>query len=628
MTHSNINLAHEADFGIEKLYFRPNVCRVEADDTITLVEPKVMEVLVLLTRANGENVTRDQLIDACWEGRIVSDDAITRTLSKARKIGSLTNPPAFRIETRAKIGVRLVASDQVDQAGHMRKMRVHETHSSQEPLLMVFPFENLSSDPELKFFSDGVSEEVLSRILRGSKLKVIGRSSSFQFRGEQKIGAPEALNATHVVDGSVRRDGNRVRINAHLTEVGTGAGIWADQFEGDLGDIFALQDEIAEGIASALFAKFKPAGLNPIDPATYDLYLRAKDLETIPERQISSIASLELVTQAAPVFADGWGRLAVLRALRRMSTPYHDRAAITQQLRHDIARCYALDRDNQQVNYANFWLTPPFGAFLEQERIVQKALAGASQLSDDLAMASFHCLNVGRMGQAYSYVLKARSFDPSSWAVSINYAISLWSSGSKDACRVASSQHVETWPYDQQGTAYLLALSVWLEDWAEVDRLTDSKRLEQFPLREHSGVILSATVLRYPTPENKSFLFNSILARAQKVGAIDCSTWCILALSGMAHRAYDELASYRIGPSNAKTDALGMMGYRTVMLFTPANKQGRDDPRFATICARLGLVDYWLETGLWPDCAAEVPYDFRAACEAVRGVVKDVFEIA
>jgi TolB-like protein len=623
MTFASINLAQEADFGILDLNISPQTCCVEAKDVTVRVEPKVMEVLVLLARAGGDNVTRDQLISACWEGRVVSEDAITRILSKARKIGTLTNPPAFHIESRAKIGVRLVQSDQILDA---YPTKILQRKPADTPLLIVFPFENLSSDPDMQFFSDGVSEEVLSRIIRGSKLKVIGPTSSFKFRGPNKAGAAEALNATHVVDGSVRRAGNKVRISAHLTEVATGAGLWAETFERDLVDIFALQDEIADGIARALFAKFTPAKLTPIDPAIYDLYLRAKDMETITERQLKSIASLERVTQTAPVFADGWGRLATLRALMRMNLPHSERGPITAQLRNDIARCYAIDPTNREANYADFWLTPSFGAFLEQERFVQKALSQPNPSSDDLACAAFHFCNVGRLKQSFEFVDRARSLDPSSWAVMLTNAIALWGNGNTGAASDAFREVTQKWPQDQQATAVLLLLACWRGDWAEIDRLTDPKRLAQFPLREHSGILATSVVMRHPTPENKHFLFEMMKARAQKMGAIDAVPFTFSSMIGMANEAYDAFARLPFGPSGSKTDHLGMMGHRTLLLFMPPNEAGRADPRFVQLCARVGLVEYWLKTGLWPDCVDEVPYDFKAACSAARDVPTDRFK--
>lgn len=87
-----------------------------------------------------------------------------------------------------------------------------------EPVLAVLPFDNLSSDPEMQFFSDGVSEEIIQRLARGANLKVIGRTSSFQFRSERKAEAARALNCSHVLDGSIRRAAGRVRISAHLVE--------------------------------------------------------------------------------------------------------------------------------------------------------------------------------------------------------------------------------------------------------------------------------------------------------------------------------------------------------------------------------------------------------------------------
>jgi TolB-like protein len=620
--HLSINLAHEPDFGILDIHVRPAVCHVEANQIVTRVEPKVMEVLVLLARAQGATVSRDQLIEACWEGRIVSEDAITRTLRKARKIGSLTNPPAFHIETRPKVGVRLIARDQAARPDGYK----HAQHQSvSEPLLIVFPFENLSTDSDLQFFVDGVSEEVLGRIIGGSKLRAIGPASSFQYRGPSKAGAARALKATHIVDGTVRRSGQRVRINAHLTEVATGAGLWVDQFERDLGDIFALQDEIADGIAQALFTTFTPADRRPIDPAVYDLYLRAKGLETNPDRLLSSITSLELVTQHAPDFADGWGRLAVLRAFMRLNMPYAARAKITMQTHDDIARCYQSSPDNAQANYANYWLTAPFGDFINQERIVQQCLKRDNPASDDLSLASFHYYNVGRRRVCNNLATRGRQFDPSSWAVSINYAISLWSRGEGSATMAALRAHIEAFPEDQQAAAYQLLVASYLGDWEEIDRLTSPVRLAQFPLRENGGILATVATMRYPTPENRRFLFEMMKTRAEKIGGFDCVVMTFSSMIGMASEAYDSIAQLPFGPTNSKGDALGMMGYRTHLLFTPANERGRADPRFVHLCARLGLVDYWLTTELWPDCINEVPYDFCAECEAAKKVVQDAF---
>jgi TolB-like protein len=118
--------------------------------------------------------------------------------------------------------------------------------------LAVLAFDNLSGDPGMAYFSDGVSEEIQQTFARGADLKVIGRTSSFQLRGADKTvrKAAAELKATHVLDGSVRRRGERVRISAQLIDCASETALWSNRFDRDLTDIFALQDEIAAEVAS------------------------------------------------------------------------------------------------------------------------------------------------------------------------------------------------------------------------------------------------------------------------------------------------------------------------------------------------------------------------------------------
>ena len=120
------------------------------------------------------------------------------------------------------------------------------------PVLAVLPFDNLSADPSMQSLSDGVSEEIIGSLGRGAELKVIGRSASFRYRGDEKRHAAQALKATHLLDGSVRSAGARVRIAAELTKASTGEVVWSDRYDRQADDIFALQDEIAEKVAEAL----------------------------------------------------------------------------------------------------------------------------------------------------------------------------------------------------------------------------------------------------------------------------------------------------------------------------------------------------------------------------------------
>src|SRR5215471_13474136 len=226
---SGIDLAREPDFQLGGLLIRPSACRVVGVRGEQRLERKVMEVLLTLARSAGATVSREQLIEACWGGRAVSDDAVNRCISVIRRITDALG--GFTVQTVARVGYQLSADGPV---------RGNEEDAvlppPKEPLLAVLAFDNLSGDPEMTYFSDGVSEEIQETVARGSALKVIGKASSFQFRGADKaasnVGA--ALNATHILDGSVRRSGQRVRISAQLVECARSTTLWSNRFDRDL----------------------------------------------------------------------------------------------------------------------------------------------------------------------------------------------------------------------------------------------------------------------------------------------------------------------------------------------------------------------------------------------------------
>jgi len=181
--------------------------------------------------------------------------------------------------------------------------------ASAEPLLAVLPFDNLSDDREMQFFSDGVSEEIIQRLSRGAQMKVIGRTSSFQFRGGDKTprNVAKELKCSHILDGSIRRAGGRVRVAVHLVEAASQTTLWSDRYDRGLEDIFAVQDEISERIAAALDQTFTSFSTKAIDPAVYDLYLRASPRSYAPDELRTNVGLLEVATQRAPHFAGRGG---------------------------------------------------------------------------------------------------------------------------------------------------------------------------------------------------------------------------------------------------------------------------------------------------------------------------------
>jgi adenylate cyclase len=240
-----VDLAHEPAFRLAAVNVRPATREVLGGDGLReVLEPRVMQVLVALARRRGEVVSRDELIHACWRGRIVGDDAVSRCISALRRLAAAFGGMA--IETIARVGYRLdelVADVEALAAPHVL-----------EALVAVLPFEALSDDAEMAHFCDGVSEEILQALAHGTALRVIGRAASFEFRGARKVvrHVVEQLHATHVLDGSVRRNGARVRVCAHLIECEGQTTLWSERFDRELADVFALQDAIAEAVAAGL----------------------------------------------------------------------------------------------------------------------------------------------------------------------------------------------------------------------------------------------------------------------------------------------------------------------------------------------------------------------------------------
>jgi DNA-binding winged helix-turn-helix (wHTH) protein len=178
-----VDLTKEAAFNFGDVEVRPATREVASSGRRQIIEPRVMQVLVTLARRRGEVVSRDELIAECWGGRIVGEDAINRCIQAIRRLAEAYG--GFHVHTVARVGYRLDFDGSNDGRADLRPQRA----------LAVLAFDNLSGDPEMAYFSDGVSEEILHAVARGSSVSVIGRASSFQFRGADKAAARVAANA-------------------------------------------------------------------------------------------------------------------------------------------------------------------------------------------------------------------------------------------------------------------------------------------------------------------------------------------------------------------------------------------------------------------------------------------------
>ena len=237
------------------------------------VEPQVFDLIVLFAGNPGRLITRDEIIEAVWGGRIVSDSAISTRVNSARHALGDDGTSQKLIKTVRGRGFRF--SGTVAQKTDLVL--------PDKPSIAVLPFENMSGSPEQEFFADGITEDIITELARYDELFVIARNSSFAFKGVHSDVREIAreLGVQYVLEGSVRRAGGRVRVTAQLVDTSSGNHLWAERYDRELKDIFAVQDQITAVIVNTLVGKvirshFDRAILKaPESVGAYDHALRA-----------------------------------------------------------------------------------------------------------------------------------------------------------------------------------------------------------------------------------------------------------------------------------------------------------------------------------------------------------------
>jgi TolB-like protein len=255
------------------------------------LEPQVFDLLVYLVQHRDRVVARDDLLQAVWGGRIVSDSALTTRINAARRALGDNGEVQRLIRTLPRKGVRFIAEveETLDGAGSVLAAApgAIELGTSQmrpdKPSIAVLPLANIDGDAEQESLADGMVEEIITALSRIRWLVVLARSSSFIYKGQmvdaKRVG--RELGVRYILGGSVRKSGDRMRMTAQLIDAETAAHLWADRFDGMLDDIFELQDRIATRIAGVVepiieALEIHRLSVQPTNNFTaHDLYLRA-----------------------------------------------------------------------------------------------------------------------------------------------------------------------------------------------------------------------------------------------------------------------------------------------------------------------------------------------------------------
>lgn len=292
-----------------------------------------------------------------------------------------------------------------------------------KPSIAVLPFTNMSGDPEQEYFSDGITEDIITEISRFRNLIVIARNSSFAYKGGAtsiaKVG--RELGVAYVLEGSVRRSGNRVRITAQLVDARSGSHIWADRFDREITDMFAVQDEITQKIVGMLAVGLEDDALErakrkqPESLIAYDHWLRGKRLLwTVGQNNLEARRHFEKAAAADTDFSRAYSGLAVTYQMEALDFPIASEAATAYESAHSAARrAIDLDEADYQAHISLAWpLLYLRHDFEGMKKHIDRAILLNPNDADTLAHAAYMLALYGEADHAVACAETAMRLNP------------------------------------------------------------------------------------------------------------------------------------------------------------------------------------------------------------------------
>ncbi|MGH7113544.1 MAG: winged helix-turn-helix domain-containing protein, partial [Stellaceae bacterium] len=304
--------------------FRLDVARRELrrDGRSVRLGSRALDILFVLAAAEGALVTKDELMARVWPGVVVAENNIHVHISALRRALDDNGAGESAIVTVPGRGYRLVrspGSPAADRSALGQSLPVPD-----EPSLAVLPFLNLSADPKQEYFADGIAEDIITALSRYPSLFVIARSSCFTYKG-RAVGVKEVgreLGVRYVLEGSLRKAGNRIRVGVQLVEAETGSHLWAERYDRNLADIFAVQDEITQVVTVAIAPAIADAELRRAmrrPPDSLDAWLAyQRGLwhlgKATGDDNLLAVKFFEQAIDLDPTFSGAYGGLAMARA--------------------------------------------------------------------------------------------------------------------------------------------------------------------------------------------------------------------------------------------------------------------------------------------------------------------------
>lgn len=373
----------------------PELNSLERDGQTVHVEPKIMQVLVTLAEHPGEVVSKEQIFHRVWPETFVSDEVLTRSVSELRKVFEDNPREPTYIQTIPKGGYRLLAPVGAGVAARVEVLHVPwwrakswailslaviallatvgamyllrgSQHAASRPRIIslaVLPLSNLSGDASQDYFVDGLTDELITRLSKISALRVISRTSAMHYKDTRKT-TPEIareLNVDAVLEGSVLRSGDRVRISAQLIQARSDQHLWAESYERDIRDILVLQAEVARTIAEEINIQITPQERRklvasvPVNPQAHDSYLKGLYYwnKFTEEGMRNAVTSFEEAIRLDPGYAPAYAGLA--HAYHELAY-YVEPKEVMPKAKEAAIRALKLDDTDAEAHAALAWI--------------------------------------------------------------------------------------------------------------------------------------------------------------------------------------------------------------------------------------------------------------------------------
>lgn len=416
--------------------------------------------------------------------------------------------------------------------------------------------------------------------------------------------------------------GERIRITIHLSDLGSGETIWSDTFDGELEKIFEAEVSIAQSVVHVFDEKLEISHSVALPPAAYELWLQAEKSGSNYGQHHLTLSYLDQITSQVPDFAPAWGHSAAVLADLRNTRPLAEWKLLEQEARGAIERARSIDPQDAMALSAEFRLAPPYGEYQRKEALLSELDGRMGDTAFYHFLCSTHYCQVGRFADALSCARLARELDPLGYGPGIYLGLVLGYSGDSVTSRIILEEDLGRHPHNQFIAVTLLHCASRLKDRDLYDALCDPARLARYPLGELELQLEIARITMDNDDEAGAKLGRKIQEALKAKGCFDLFSAGLIASYLSPKVCHDLIADLPIGP--AGDAAPSYISLSSQFILQPGWPEIRQDKRFALLCGRLGLAQYWSDTGAWPDCAVEdvIDYDFRAAMRSAAQCVE------